>query len=336
MTERRPVLPAIVLFVLSPVVAELLTSSSPPVLFFSPFGLPVMLALYGSGALLVRELTCRWKKGWPTLIALGAAYGIAEEGLMVRSFFDPRWPGIGLLGVYGRWGGVNWVWAVQLTLFHSLFSVTIPIILVGLLFPRSRGKSLLGTAGIIIFSVLLAVVVFVAGRGLTSYAAPPVPYLLCLAAGIGMVLVARILPEAVLPGRASDAILSAAPRPPHNRRFAPVFFYFLGLGATIVFFLLSWVVPGLPVPPLLNVALVLVVVSGVILGVWRLGERYSFGDMEQWALAAGALSFFMLLSPLIQLDRSRANLQGMALVGLGMAGFLVLILILVRRREKAR
>ena len=334
MTGQRRFFPALILFVLSPIVAELLTSSSPPVLFFSPFGLTVMLALYGSGALLARELTVRWKKGWPTLIALGAAYGIAEEGLMVKSFFDPHWPGIGLLGTYGRAGGVNWVWSVQLMLFHSLFSITIPIILVGLLFPRARGKSLLGTGGVIIFSSLLVVDVFVAGMGLTKYAPPPVPYILTVFACVGLVILARFLPEQVLPGTGAGGFSMTDQTP--GRRSAPIPFYLLGLGATVAFFLLSWVVPGLPVPPVVNVAIVLLVVGGMCMGAWRLREGFSFGELDQWALAAGALSFFVLLSPLIQLDRNRTNLQGMAIVGLGMAAFLVLVFILVSRRVKGR
>jgi hypothetical protein len=48
--------PVLVLYVLSPVVGELLSSASPPVEFFSVFGLTVMCVLYGSGALPVREL----------------------------------------------------------------------------------------------------------------------------------------------------------------------------------------------------------------------------------------------------------------------------------------
>jgi hypothetical protein len=90
-------------------IGELLSGSAPPVEFSGPFVLLVLSALYGSGAILVRELRLRWGKGWPTVFALGAAYGIVEEGLMVKSFFDPNWMDLGLLGSYGRWAGVNWV-----------------------------------------------------------------------------------------------------------------------------------------------------------------------------------------------------------------------------------
>jgi hypothetical protein len=102
MSEKKPVAPALVLFFLAPVIAELLTSSSPPAEFFTPFGFVVMCALYGTGAVLAHELRVAWNRGWPTMLALGAVFAVIEEGLMVRSFFDPNWPDIAGLGSYGR------------------------------------------------------------------------------------------------------------------------------------------------------------------------------------------------------------------------------------------
>ena len=132
------------LFFLAPAVGELLSGSSPPAEFFNPFTLLLLAALYGSGALLAREVRVRWNKGWPTVLALGAVYAIVEEGLMVKSFFDPAWVDLGLLGTYGRWGGVNWVWCLHLTAFHAVFSIAIPILLVELLFPVHRQERWLG------------------------------------------------------------------------------------------------------------------------------------------------------------------------------------------------
>ena len=87
--------PALVLFFLAPVIGELLSGSSPPVEFFKPFSLLLLAALYGGGALLARELALRWGKRWPTILTLGLAYGVLEEGLMVKSFFDPAWMDLG-------------------------------------------------------------------------------------------------------------------------------------------------------------------------------------------------------------------------------------------------
>jgi len=43
--------------------------------------------------------------GWQPL--LGAAYGIVEKGLMLKSFFGPNWPNLVSMHGYGRWLGVN-------------------------------------------------------------------------------------------------------------------------------------------------------------------------------------------------------------------------------------
>ena len=69
-SKRKDIWPTLTLFFLSPMLAELLSGSAPPVEFFSPFALLVLAALYGSGAILVRELRVRWRKGWPTVFAL--------------------------------------------------------------------------------------------------------------------------------------------------------------------------------------------------------------------------------------------------------------------------
>lgn len=77
------------LFFLAPAIGELLSGASPPLKFFSPFLFVVLCLLYGSGALVVREITLRCGKGWTTILILGAAYGLVEEGLMVKSLLGP-------------------------------------------------------------------------------------------------------------------------------------------------------------------------------------------------------------------------------------------------------
>jgi hypothetical protein len=121
---RKTLSPALVLFFLAPVIPELLTGSTPLANFLNPFGFALLVGLYGSGAVVARELTYRLGKGWPALLGLGAAYGIIEEGLMVRSFFSPNWPDLGVLAQYGRWAGVNWIWALQLTPSSMRFSAS--------------------------------------------------------------------------------------------------------------------------------------------------------------------------------------------------------------------
>jgi len=71
--------PVLILFLLAPTIGELLSGSAPPVEFFNPFGFVILVSLYGSGALIVRELKIRWKKGIGSILLLGAAYSILEE-----------------------------------------------------------------------------------------------------------------------------------------------------------------------------------------------------------------------------------------------------------------
>jgi len=312
---KRGVPPALVLFFLAPMTAELLTGSAPPAEFFNPFSLLVLTALYGSGAILVRELALRWHKGWPSILVLGAAYGIVEEGLMVKSFFDPHWVDLGALGVYGRWAGVNWVWSLGLTLFHAVWSICLPILLVTLMFPRRAREPWVGGRLFQFLGGLLAVDVIFGFFALTPYRPPAFAYLLALLTVIGLYVAARRMPVAF------NAAWRAEPgsdRPRSLRIFAA------GLVGAIAFFALLWGIPNTGVGPAMDMALLLLLVAGVVLGLRR-GEAPSrWQARRQLALASGALSFFIVLAPLQQLDPARAvETRGMALVGLAMALFLV-------------
>lgn len=105
------------------------------------------------------ERKIRWKKGTVSLLLLGAAYGILEEGILVASFFNPVWPDVGVLGVFGRWLEVNWVWAVKLTIYHAIVSFTIPIMLVELAYPGWKCISWVSSRALKSLIVLLGVVV---------------------------------------------------------------------------------------------------------------------------------------------------------------------------------
>ena len=105
MSQRYKYLAVILL--LPPMIGELLSASTPPLEFFNPIVMGILVGLYGTGALLIREDTIIWDKNWGCVLILGAAYGITEEGLAVKSFFDPHWMDLGILGVYGRWLGVK-------------------------------------------------------------------------------------------------------------------------------------------------------------------------------------------------------------------------------------
>ena len=145
--------PILFLLLLTPGIPEYLSASSQitllvlnPLLFF--LFLAANIGLYGSGVILIREAMIRWKKGWASVFLLGVAYGIVEEGLALWTLFNPLAQPVGVLGFYGHWLGVNWVWTVGLLIFHSVYSIGLPIFLFGLVFPELKHTSLVSMRGV--------------------------------------------------------------------------------------------------------------------------------------------------------------------------------------------
>lgn len=317
--QRRLCSPALVLLFLAPVVGELLSGSAPPAEFFQPFSFVLLTTLYGGGAILARELKLRWEKGWPTLLALGAAYGIAEEGLMAKSFFDPVWMDLGQLATYGRWGGVNWVWVVQLTIFHAAFSIAIPVLLVTLMFPARCTEAWISRRTFRWLSLLWAangVFIFVA---LTPYRPPPIAVLLTVLVTVVMIRLARRLPRP-----------ECDPEQVRLRR--SLWFGLTGFVGTLGLFFVAWVCPVNGVPPLLAVLLLAGLPVGVAwIALKVLGRGLICSERHQLALASGGLMFFVLLAVLQEVDASRPDdMTGMALVGL------VVFVFLIRLRRRVR
>ena len=154
--------PVALLLALTPGIPEYLSSSSPinaivlnPFMFL--FQLLANLGLYGSGVLLIYEAKVRWKKGWATVLLLGAAYGILEEGVALSTLYDPKANPVGDFGIYGHWAGVNWIWSAGIVPFHALWSISLPILLLGLALPGTVGKSLLSNRKITIVAVILLI-----------------------------------------------------------------------------------------------------------------------------------------------------------------------------------
>ncbi len=145
--------PVVALALLTPGIPEYLSTSSSllnavvdPAFFV--LQLAINVGQYTAGALLVREAMIRWRKGWATVFLLGAAYAITEEGLGDNTFFNSNHGSDGVLGVFGHYAGVNWVWATGVLAFHVVYSIGLPIVLLGLALPETRGRSLLGGRGV--------------------------------------------------------------------------------------------------------------------------------------------------------------------------------------------
>ena len=318
----RRIPPALFLFFLAPTIGELLSGSAPPVEFFNPFSLLILSALYGSGAVLARELTLRWDKRWPTILTLGLAYGIIEEGLMIKSFFDPNWMDLGILGTYGRLVGVNWIWSVSLTLYHATVSIAIPILLTELLYADRRDEPWTSRRGMIGLSILLAAVVLFGALAMAPYRPPFIPYLFAMFTTIGLYFLARRMPKRFRPPQ---------PAP----RLRPLWIGVIGFLSIIAYFIGGWALPERGIPPVLTIGFLIILALGVLrLLRWASGEG-AWSDAGRLALATGTLTFFILLAFLAESSADRTdNPAGMALVGLAAAVGLLLLNLRVRRRMR--
>ncbi|HEY0797366.1 MAG TPA: hypothetical protein VGD64_16455 [Acidisarcina sp.] len=150
------VAPAVCLLFLAPLVAEFLLGNLPIKLLPA---LVVLAPLYGGGALLIRELVRRTDHGWPSIILLGMAYTLVEEGFTTQSLFNPDYllmkmhllqPGyISQLGI-GAW------WTLFMFNLHTVWSIATPIALVEAAVPQRATEPWLGRTGLIVTALLFA------------------------------------------------------------------------------------------------------------------------------------------------------------------------------------
>jgi len=289
----------VVLYLLAPIVAELLTGSTPPLAFINPATVFFLAAIYGTSALLGREIVRRRQLGWGSVVLLGAAFGVLNEGLIVTSWTNPYWPDVVSLGAYSRVWGVNWYWAEGLTVFHAIISFTIPIILVEAIFPsvaeqpwlgKWSFRALVGWLALISVAGFALVGLSYRGKGYT----PPLPQmLLILAIGVACVALATH-PIRLRLGKSSAPVISSRPAPRVGKLRIYAFLI------TVLFFILHWGGPNVirSAPTLMALMGALVVFAGW--RVWRWGGALGWGARQRLALASGALFFFVLLSPLVE------------------------------------
>ncbi len=323
------------LMFLSPVTAEVLTGSTPIITFLTnPISFISNVLLYGSGAILIREVVCRRRLPWSSVIWLGVAYGIFEEGMVVDTWADPWLPQVctivkgkppaGLCD-YSRVSGINLAWAVSLTAFHAIVSIAIPLLLIGLLFPRRAALPWLGRKAPFAF-VFAEVLVLAFGLLFNMYvyrqhhiAFPPLgPYLIEIALMAVCIVVALNLKPA---------------RPSTNTRRAPRLWTLriFGFVTTAVFILIEYVFQGAHVLYQIELAVYCTLLA---LAIWRVtawSRRAGWNERHMLALASGALGFFLLIwDPLIELAGTAGGhpTRGTILVALA---YLIGLIILARR-----
>ncbi|NMO56142.1 hypothetical protein HH310_33805 [Actinoplanes sp. TBRC 11911] len=151
------------LVVLSPVIAEVSLGNVPLrqawiVVFFVP--------IYGAGTLLIREVVRRTGGSVVNLLVLGVAYGLVEEGLALQSLTSPR--------LYGaadwapRLFGLNTAYTEVNLVYHAVFSVAVPVLLVELMFAGHGERAYVRRGGLVTTGIVALL-----GAGLLRVLVPP-------------------------------------------------------------------------------------------------------------------------------------------------------------------
>ena len=147
--------------ILSPPCAEYITgydnSTGKPLELVG--GLLIFGPLYGAPALLIRELARRSGVGWPGIVALAAAFGIVQAGVVDQSLFSESYREIEYWDEMLRptfieplgFGGHN---AMNFIMGHVIWSFGIPIALVESLCPALSGQPWLRRPGLIVTALL--------------------------------------------------------------------------------------------------------------------------------------------------------------------------------------
>ncbi len=289
--RRARMWPALLtLLLLSPIVGELLSGSTPPLRFILPFSLVSLPTLYGISAILIREIIARRGLGWGNALLMGAAFGIFQEALVVQTWYTYAVPGSAShnAGAYGVAWQTSWGWALNLTVYHAIISITVPLILISLFFPRLRSLPWLRRRGIVVGSVWLFVFCGALAFGIgfrqfasAGYTHPPlIPYLVAVALTVGFFLAGALIR---FPPARPD------PRPaPGVWRVRLSAFGFI----TLYFVLMSIALPALHVPAPLIMALA---VAGLLAVLWRArawAARAGWGPRHLLAIASGVLMYF--------------------------------------------
>lgn len=276
---------ALTLVVLGPLVAELALGSTPVHLAFL---LVLWLPVYGAGVLLIREAVVRSGGGWPSVMLLGVAYELAEDGIGLQALSSPH------LYHAADWAprllGINTAyWEVNLV-YHVVFSVTIPILLADLIFPAGRGRAYLGQIGFVVTAVAA-----LSGVAMLRLSVPPsqdpgytAPVTVLSACVLAVVLVAVVALWLLPRGKPRSRSDETVPPPPA--------LWLIGGAGAFFFMALLFPFAGAHQPAFTHGSWVLApmaAAAGIIAGLAWLIRRWSssrsWGDAQMLSLAGGAL-----------------------------------------------
>lgn len=319
---------ALALMVLSPLIGEVMSGSTPPLLAIQPSALIFLPAMYSAWALLTHEVIARRRLGWGNTLLLGAAFGVFQEALVVQTWFiykvpqAPSHPG----GEFGVVAGTSLNWALNLTIYHAIVSITIPLILIAAFFPRRAPLPWLGPKRIILVTMwmlllcgALAVNTAFNQFAKDGYSGPPlIPYLVAALAMLLLILL---------------GVFVRFPAPRLNpTKHAPHLWIvrLICCGYMILFFAFSLILPVTGMPAIVAMALMLLLLASAFWRVRSWSARAGWNERHLLSVAIGAmLCFTFIWGPFIEFEQS---FTGMTLVNL----LIVVALLIFDQRLKRR
>ncbi|MBD2259325.1 hypothetical protein [Pseudanabaena sp. FACHB-2040] len=276
LNNLKRIAPAIGLFLLSPLIAEFLLGNISIDLLLTAG--PFVALGYGTGALLIREVTRRTNRGWRTMILLGLAYAVFLEGLVNQTLFNPSIFGLNLLDTaYIPAIGMGAWWTLMVLTLHTVWSMSVSIALVETLVPNRRTTPWLGKAGLAVTTLLFflgAALGFVAFYFQERFLASPPQLIGSLIAIVAIVVFAfKVRPYL------RSQITRRAPSP----RVVGL----VSLLTSSVFMASNLVVDFVPGWALVGMYLVLYILMIKLVSYWSRSQEW--GNAHQLALAGGAL-----------------------------------------------
>jgi hypothetical protein len=280
------------LLLLAPIVSEVLLGAT-RISFL--FVLIPEIAVWGCGALMIREAVRRCRRGWVSVLLLGVALAVAEECVIQQTSLAPM---VGLAThTYGRFWGVNWVYLLWALGYESVWAVVLPIQLAELIFPARRSEPWVGRRGLLLASVVFGLGSFVAWYSWTRVARtkvfhmpeyqPPLLYVLLAIVAIALLAAAAFSPwTSPRPGR------PGTPRPAPRPWLVGLIAFAFGFPWSILVLLGFGAAPTVPfrIPMIAGVAWV----CAVLLLITRWTSSRDWNDLHRFALVLGGLLACMM------------------------------------------
>jgi len=297
--------PGVALLLMGPLLGELLSGHQTPLEFINPLNFMITALPYGFGAVICRELTIRWGKGWLSLVLLGIAFGLYEEAIVARSFWDPQWSELGVLGDYTYWQGVTWTYAEALIHFHLTISMISSVVLTEIIYFDRRQEQWVNNRGLAACFVGLALWMPVL-MVLNPFVPPLSGFMIAGITIAGLVYAAWRLPARIFPL--------------HPGRSIPPFWYgVIGAANMTVVFMTVFILPEINPPwlprwPVMFAFIALLDALTFWLVMYWSGNGTDWDDRHKLALIIGMLAFFIVFIGLRDISESFSGSSIIAVV----------------------